>query len=85
MASDPLAFIFLTVHKLKYPGKIQELLRLFSFFFGPFKTSGDYSSLKPRVGLLSEENAFQISSPSLRRLAQLLNKYQFHRQIKQDS
>lgn len=77
-----LLLFILTLHKPKYHGKIQERLSFF-FFCAPFQTSGDYPSLNPRVGLLREENAFQISSSSLRRLPQLLNKY--HRQIKQES
>lgn len=77
-------FIFLSLNKPEYPGKIQELLRLF-FLSASFKTSGNYPSLKPHFGSLREQDAFQFSSSSLRRLAQLLNKYWFHRQIKQES
>lgn len=81
----PSCFYFPDFTQTKIPWKNTGATETFFLFFGPFKTSGDYSSLKPHVGLLREENAFQISSPSLRRFAQLLNKYQFHRQIKQES
>lgn len=83
MASDPPASFYSDPTQTQIPWKNTGAIELFFFFCAPFQTSGDYPSLNPRVGLLREENAFQISSSSLRRLPQLLNKY--HRQIKQES
>lgn len=85
MASDS-CFCIPDSTQTKTPWKNTGAFEIFFFliFSDPFKTSGDYPSLKT-VGLLREENAFQVSSSSLRRLTQLLNKYQFHRQVKQES